>query len=153
MALTPKEIDARMAAFLDACRRENVKVTHQRMEVFREVACTEEHPDADRVYKGVRTRVPTVSLDTVYRTLSLLEKLRVVSRVHVLSERSRFDANTVPHHHFVCARCGLIRDFSTPELNSLEIPAEVRSWGTVESVHLELRGECTECATTQEPAD
>lgn len=151
MALTQQEIDGRMAAFVDACRREGVKVTYQRMEIFREVAGTDEHPDADRVYRGVRARIPTVSLDTVYRALSLLERLGVVSRVHVFSDRARFDANTLRHHHFVCHRCGLIRDFSAPEVDRLHIPDEVSELGRIDSVHLEVRGVCGTCATLPEP--
>jgi Fur family transcriptional regulator, peroxide stress response regulator len=147
MALSPEEVNARIDAFMEACRVAGVKVTHQRMEIFREVAGTEEHPDADRVYKGVRGRVPMVSLDTVYRGLALLEKLRVVSKVHILSERSRYDANTLPHHHFVCSRCGLIRDFSAAGEERFEIPCEVFSWGHVNSIHIELRGVCSTCAT------
>jgi Fur family transcriptional regulator, peroxide stress response regulator len=153
MGLTREEIECRMAAFLEACRREEVKVTFQRMEIFREVASTEEHPDADRVYTRVRKRIPTVSLDTVYRTLALLEKLHLISRVHVLSERTRFDANTRPHHHFVCTRCGLIRDFSSPETDHFEVPHEVRSWGSVDSVHLELRCICSPCALIENPEE
>ncbi len=115
MNLSPQEIDRRMSAFIDACRKEGVKVTHQRMEVFREVASTEEHPDVETIHRRVRKRVPTISLDTVYRAVAFLEKLNLISRVHVGSERSRFDGNTQPHHHFVCSRCGLIRDFYSAE--------------------------------------
>jgi Fur family transcriptional regulator, peroxide stress response regulator len=153
MALTQQDIDERMTAFVDACRREGVKVTYQRMEIFREVASTEEHPDADHVYRGVRARIPTVSLDTVYRALSLLEKLGVVSRVHVFSDRARFDANTQRHHHFVCHRCGLIKDFSSPEADGFHIPEDVRAVGRIESVHLEVRGVCCSCASLPEPSD
>src|SRR4030065_507057 len=49
--------------------------THQRREVFRGIAGSTEHPDAETVFRGVRARVPTVSIDTVYRTLWLLHGL------------------------------------------------------------------------------
>ncbi len=146
MGLSPEEIDGRMKAFVEACRRNGVKITHQRIEIFREVAGTEEHPDAETVYERVRKRLPTISVDTVYRTLSLLEKLKLLSRVRTLSDRTRFDANTKPHHHFVCSRCGLIKDFPSPETTMLHVPAEVLTWGTVHSIHLELEGVCRECS-------
>jgi len=148
MGLSHEEIDRRMAAFMEVCRREGVKVTHQRMEIFREVASTEEHPDAETIHRRVRRRFPTVSLDTVYRALSLLEKLRLLSRVHVVSERARFDANTQPHHHYVCSRCGTIRDFYSEEAYGIQIPAEVSSWGSVNSMRMELEGICSRCAET-----
>ena len=147
MNLSPQEIDRRMSAFIEACREEGVKVTHQRIEVFREVASTEEHPDVETIHRRVRKRLPTISLDTVYRAVAFLEKLNLISRVHVGSERSRFDGNTSPHHHLVCSRCGLIRDFYSAEADRLQIPTEVRSWGRVDSIHVALEGICSKCAT------
>ncbi len=146
MSVTQSEIDFRMAAFTRACRKADIKLTHQRIEVFAEVARTEEHPDAETVFERVRKRIPTISLDTVYRTLSTLAKLNIISKVYILCDRARFDANTRPHHHFVCAECGLVRDFSFPEADNLPIPREVQSWGEVRSLHVELRAICFKCA-------
>jgi Fur family peroxide stress response transcriptional regulator len=121
-------------------------MTHQRMEIFREVAKTDEHPDAETIYTRVRRRIPVISLDTVYRTLTTFEKLGVVSRVYALCDRARFDALTSPHHHFVCAQCGMLRDFWSPEADALGIPEEVQSWGVVKSIHVEVRAVCSKCA-------
>ena len=146
MGLKREEIERRMDDFMEVCRREGIKLTHQRIEVFREAASSEEHPDAETIYNRIRTRLPTVSLDTVYRTLYLLEKLNLLSRVNILCERIRFDANMAPHHHFLCSRCGLLRDFTASGLENFQIPAEVQSWGDVDTIHVELRGICSECA-------
>jgi Fur family transcriptional regulator, peroxide stress response regulator len=150
MSLTREEIDARMAAFLETCRREGVKITHQRIEIFREVGGTDEHPDAETVFTRVRERLSTVSLDTVYRALALVEKLGLVSRVHIVSDRARFDANMHLHHHYICSKCGLIRDFCTQEGDSLTIPPEIKSWGTVASVRLQVEGTCVHCGEIQD---
>jgi Fur family peroxide stress response transcriptional regulator len=140
------EIDRRMEDFETACRSAGLKLTHQRMEIFREVAQTEEHPPAEIIFERVRKRIPSISLDTVYRTLITLEKLGVISRVNVLCERTRFDANMNPHHHVVCMSCGLVRDFASPEADELRIPDEVKSWGEVKSIHVELRTVCAGCS-------
>lgn len=139
------EIAWRMAAFTEVCRNAGIKVTLQRTEVYRELAATEEHPDAETIFGRVRERIPTISLDTVYRTLTLLEHLNLISRVLVTSERTRYDANVVPHHHFICSQCGLVRDFSSPACDQIMIPPEVASWGMVTSVHLEVRAICSKC--------
>lgn len=145
MSVGASEVERRMACFEDACRKAGLKLTHQRSEIFREVAQTEEHPPAEAIYDRVRKRIPAISLDTVYRTLVTLEKVGVLSRVHVLCDRARFDANMSLHHHFVCTTCGLVRDFSSPEADDLPIPGEVESWGEVKSVHVELRSVCSNC--------
>lgn len=153
MALPRDEIDRRMAEFMAVCRREGIKLTYQRMEIFRETASTEEHPDAETIYHRIRERLPTVSLDTVYRTMYLLEKLNLISRVNILCERTRFDANTSPHHHFVCSKCGRLKDFYSTGLDDFQIPTEVQSWGVVKSVHLELRGVCSACDRSEDSID
>jgi Fur family peroxide stress response transcriptional regulator len=141
------DLQQRMDAFMEMCRQSGVKATHQRREIFREVARTEEHPDAETVFRRVRRRIPTVSLDTVYRTLALLEERRLVSRLEAFAGRARFDANTDAHHHLVCIRCGEVRDFQDEQMDHLGAPEHVRPWGEVRSVHVQLRGVCSACSS------
>lgn len=69
-----QQVERCVAAFVQACRGEGVKASHQRIEIFREVAATIDHPDAETIYERVRTRMPTIALDTAYCTLALLQK-------------------------------------------------------------------------------
>jgi Fur family transcriptional regulator, peroxide stress response regulator len=139
------ELEQRINHFKDVLGKSGVRLTHQRIEIFREVARTSEHPDAETVYKGVRERLPTVSLDTVYRTLWLFIDMGFITTLGTPRERIRFDANITHHHHFVCVKCGKVRDFISSEFNGLKPPREVQSLGTVKSSHIELNGTCTEC--------
>jgi Fur family peroxide stress response transcriptional regulator len=148
--MKPAELARQVERFQDACRAAGVKLTHQRLEIFREVVTSHEHPDADAVYRAVRQRMPTVSLDTVYRTLALLHELGFLSTLGSHRESVRYDANLTPHHHFVCVRCGMARDFVEPDLESLGVPAAVREFGTVAEMHLEVRGLCAACAKKAE---
>ena len=98
------------------------------------------------MFRAVRGRLPSVSLDTVYRTLWLLNDLGLVASLGPRREGIRFDANLDRHHHFLCERCGLVRDFESAELNALRVPAAVRALGSVRGVHVEVRGLCGRCA-------
>jgi Fur family transcriptional regulator, peroxide stress response regulator len=139
------EIEARIRSFVDGFRRVGVKVTHQRLEIFRELANSSDHPDPERVFRGVRRRVPTISLDTVYRTLRSLVDLELITVLGSHLRRVRFDANISPHHHFVCRKCGMTRDFYNERYDWLKIPAVVEALGTVEGTHVEARGLCARC--------
>jgi Fur family peroxide stress response transcriptional regulator len=144
--VTPREqVEKRVAAFLDTCRRQGVKGTHQRTEILRELAGSEEHPDAETILGRVRRRVPAISVDTVYRTLRLLEDKGVIARVGSMRDRARFDANTDRHHHFVCTECGMIGDFYSDAMDRFPVPREVSEMGSVEGVYVELRGICRKC--------
>lgn len=145
MKITRKQVEQRVADFTAASRRQGIKVTPQRTEILRELSGTEEHPDAETIYTRVRRRLPSISLDTVYRTLRMLEEKGVISRVPSMKDRARFDANMDRHHHFVCEQCGRISDFYSDALDRFAPPPEVAAMGQVESVHVELRGRCRAC--------
>ena len=139
------ELERRMDRFVEACRRSGMKVTHQRAEIFREVAASAEHPDAETVYQRVRRRVTGISRDTVYRTLATLESEGIIRRTEVLGGPARYDANTERHHHFVCTRCGLMKDFCSEALDDLPIPKAVEAFGRVETAQVQVRGICRDC--------
>jgi Fur family peroxide stress response transcriptional regulator len=134
-----------MKRFEETLRQNGVKVTHQRTEIFRVVAGTADHPDAEAIYRRVRRKIPSVSLDTVYRNLWLFNDLGLVSTLGPPRGRLRFDANTVPHHHFSCRTCGMLEDFESPAYDSLPLPEKVSGMGEVEGVHVELKGLCNRC--------
>jgi Fur family peroxide stress response transcriptional regulator len=135
----------RVAQFKAAAKERGLRLTPQRLEIFREVASSLEHPDAEAVYRAVHAGMPTVSLDTVYRTLWMLSDMGLVSTLGVRRESVRFDANLRKHHHYVCVRCGSTRDFESAELHALRLPDTVKVLGSVLSTHIEVRGVCQSC--------
>jgi len=139
------DVEHRLEHLKTVSRRAGVKLTHQRLEIFREVAGSVEHPDAEAVFRGVRRRMPTISLDTVYRTLWLLNDLGLITTLGPRRESVRFDANLQQHHHYVCVRCGLARDFESADLNALRVPEVVKGFGSVVATHVEVRGICERC--------
>ena len=139
------ELRNRLDRFAEAFRKKGIKLTIQRMEIFREIAASLEHPDADTIYRSVRKRLPTVSPDTVYRTLRVLNDLGLIDTLSPRGNSLRFDANLKPHHHFVCLRCGFTRDFESPGLDSLNIPESAKAFGRVIGSRLEVRGICEDC--------
>lgn len=144
MSLKQDEIGQRMDSYKAALRNKGIKLTHQRMIIFQEVAESEEHPSAESVCNAVRRKLPMISLDTVYRTLWMLQDLGLIKIIGG-RDRVRLDGNTRPHHHFVCNECGLMRDFRSNEFDQLKIPKEVENFGNGETVYIEIKGICTEC--------
>jgi Fur family peroxide stress response transcriptional regulator len=138
-------VEKQVSDFVETCKARGLKVTHQRMEILRELASTDEHPDADTIYKGVKKRIPSISLDTVYRTLRMFEEMGVISRVDSLKDRARYDANIEDHYHFVCSRCGIVQDFYSNALDHFRPSTSVAKLGRVDSVYVELRGLCRKC--------
>jgi Fur family peroxide stress response transcriptional regulator len=146
----PTDLSARLAEFERACQRASVKVTPQRLEIFREVLLSHNHPSAEAIFDGVKSRLPNVSLDTVYRTLWLLTELGLITTLGPRHEAVRFDANLREHHHFVCVRCGTANDVDNLDLSALDLRKHIESAGSMISAHLEVRGICAKCAIEPE---
>ena len=138
-------MDNKVKAFEGRCRIAGLKLTHQRLEIYRELASTYDHPGADDVYKRVQKRMPSLSLDTVYRTLLTFEQFGLAVRVHAFDDRARFDADVSPHQHLACTRCKSIQDFEWEAFEEMKLPAKVKKWGQVDSKHVVLQGICSEC--------
>jgi Fur family peroxide stress response transcriptional regulator len=145
MERDPETLQLMTDRFEREIRRAGVKLTPQRLAIFREVARTGDHPDIVTIFGNVRKTMPTVSLDTVYRTLGLFMKRGLVTTVRPLHERVRFDANTDLHHHFVCTRCGATLDLENGDFDGLPLPRRAAALGRVESRRVELRGVCAAC--------
>ena len=150
MAVDSAEIERRLSAFVAALRSNGLRLTHQRLEVARELAGGDSHPDAETVYRAVRAHVPTISLDTVYRTLWLLSDMGLITTLGLPRERYRFDGNMRPHHHFVCTRCGLTGDFYSEELDRLSVAETVKEFGVADRTQVEVRGLCRNCVENED---
>jgi len=141
------DVDRALKNLEETCRRVGAKVTHQRREVLRAVVETDVHPDAQTVLERAREGTPTISFDTVYRTLHFLEEHGLIRRVHTPAERARFDGDPTPHHHFICTTCGRIFDFESDKVDRIDLPRTVEELGTVTRRELRLCGVCRKCRT------
>ncbi len=151
MKVEKAEVERRLEQFKQAAKVAGIKLTQQRLDIFREVAASVEHPDAETVFRAVRRRLTTVSLDTVYRTLATLVDLGLLTTLGPRRESIRFDANVGPHHHYVCVRCGLVRDFESATLADLGVPEAVQALGSVIRTNVEVRGVCARCGGAPPP--
>lgn len=149
MQVENSEVQRRIDSFKDAARNAGIRLTPQRLEIFRELAASLEHPDAETVFRAIHARMPTVSLDTVYRTLWRLKEIGLVDTLGPRRESVRFDANLERHHHHVCVRCGFTRDFADEDLDRIKTPEKVEGFAHILGAHVEIRGICDKCEEEQ----
>jgi Fe2+ or Zn2+ uptake regulation protein len=122
------------------------RVTSQRLVLFRVLGDLARHASADEIARVAATRLPGLSLPTVYATLELFEGLGLVRRVDAGGPAALFDPRTEPHAHFACRVCGAVLDLEAP-VNEDAARAAARAAGAeAEHVDVVLRGRCPECA-------
>jgi Fur family transcriptional regulator, peroxide stress response regulator len=140
-----RSLEEEFEIFRTVCKERGIKVTPQRLEIFRAVIGAQYHPSAEDVYNCVKDRQPNISLDTVYRTLATFEACGIVSRVQLSEDKTRFDPNRNLHHHIFCTVCKSITDFCWTNFDNVELPPEVPEWGCPKTRHVQIRGICSQC--------
>ena len=139
------------AALHAAFHAAGMRLTRQRLAIYKELASRFDHPDVERLFKAVKPRVPKMSLFTVYRTMNALESAGMVLRVATFRGHARYDANVETHGHFLCEGCGKIDDVAA-KIGCQEMLAHARECvtGEVRRVDVMISGVCDACVATRE---
>jgi Fur family ferric uptake transcriptional regulator len=96
------------------------KMTAQRRVIFQVLDEAEDHPSADMVYERARKIDASVSIATVYRTLSLLDELGLVVRHDFNETHSRYEVNSSHHHHLIDVDTGVVLEFESDEMQAIK---------------------------------
>lgn len=92
----------------------------------------------------LRERYPDVSATTVHRaTARLAERGLIALAPPSETGCMRYDANTVPHDHFMCITCGTLRDADIKHKISAILQKEIK--GCSVSGRVTISGKCNQC--------
>ncbi|OGO28753.1 MAG: hypothetical protein A2Z16_11010 [Chloroflexi bacterium RBG_16_54_18] len=102
--------DVRFDQLIAALKEHGFRLTPQRVELVRLIAASEGHPSASQLYTKITLKFPTMSLATVYKTLTLLKEMNQVLEIG-LHDDNHYDGNRPePHPHLICIKCNKIMD-------------------------------------------
>jgi len=102
------------------------------------------HPTAAEIFEAVNRVDPRSSRATIYNNLRDLVEAGLVREVAMEGRAARFDAKGMPHHHFICDRCGNIEDvgwYDVPRPSAASLGKRV-----LRECELIFRGLCAKCA-------
>ncbi len=150
--MSTKPLDQKQIEHLkQICNEADIKLTHQRLEIFKELMGSFDHPSAEVIHKRLQKILPTLAIDTVYRTLTTFNELGIIKKLHLENERTLFDANRDQHHHFICTQCKAVHDLYWEDFDKSTLPESVHGIGRIQSRHLELHGLCNKCLEESGP--
>lgn len=136
--------------FAKKCKDFALKITPQRIAIYREILNSSAHPSADAIYRNVKATHPNISFDTVNRTLLTFAQMGLIQIVEGSGDVRRFDPNVAPHHHLRCIKCGAIIDFYQKEYNNLKIPRGIKEKFLVKKIRVLVEGVCPDCRSSSE---
>jgi len=136
----------KMDDFRVRCRKFGLKITPQRMAVYKVLIESNEHPSAEMVFRKVKKIFPNISLDTVNRTLLSLSEIGAAFVVEGSGDAKRFDGNPASHQHFKCIKCKRIVDFHHKPFDNIQTPKSIKRKFIVLKKTVYIEGICDLCA-------
>ena len=129
-------------------REQGLPVTRQREAVAEVVFGADEHLSVDDIEQRLRSRGDRIGKATVYRTLVLLVRSRLVEEHDFGEGFKRYEhrlSRQPVHEHLICLECGKVIEFRSNEIAAVE--ARVRTeHGFAPARHrLEIYGHCVDC--------
>jgi len=139
MRLTERKLIAEL-------RQHGYKLTPQRRVVIQAIASNYEHLTPAAIYERVYQVQPDIGLTTIYRTLKILARLKLVCELHAGdSYRSYTISAPGHHHHLICSSCGKVIDLPGCELEETQQILAKQAGFRIDGHLLEFIGLCPDC--------
>ena len=126
-------------------REKNLKLTPQRIAVYKYLKSTKEHPSAEVIYKALQPSYPTMSLATVYKSLKTLVDVKLVQEINLGEGNFRYDGQINPHSHIQCLSCGKVEDIQGICFEDLNVKVADYTNFEVLSNQVYFYGLCNNC--------
>lgn len=127
------------------------KLTPQRMEILRVLVNAGAPISAQAVQMRVKETYPYISLDTIYRNLTMLTNTGMVNQLNLQNKGTALFEfqGEAHHHHAICLECG--KSFcveSCPLPKVIPLPEADKGFRVV-SHAFEIYGYCSRCHTKE----
>jgi Fur family ferric uptake transcriptional regulator len=121
-------------------------MTPQRMMILTSLRHAPGHLTAADIYDRVKEAYPYVDISTVYRTLTVLKDMRLISETHMGTGDAAFEwVGDERHHHLICRKCGGVTQLDHKYLEELgtELARDLGFRADID--HFAIFGLCAGC--------
>jgi Fe2+ or Zn2+ uptake regulation protein len=130
----------------NADQKQGYVLTPQRKLILEVVRQSCGHVDAKELYRLVCQKDETISLATVYRSLSLFKEVGLIDEHRLGRKRCCYEIKqSLEHQHIMCKCCGHVTEFESPLIAQLINKLQDEMSFAVEKVELCIQGTCSEC--------
>ena len=132
----------------DTLERDGYRLSAPREAVVETLATLGCSVTAKEIGDRLRDRGEDIGVASIYRTLELLDKLRLTRRVDAAEGVARYEPigpGGEHHHHIVCDTCGQVSAFEDSELERAIERLANRVDYAIDTHDVTLRGECPAC--------
>ena len=129
-------------------KQKGLKYTEQREIVLKILMDAQGHLTAEDVYNLIKKTYTdsNIGIATVYRALSFLEEITLITSIAFGTEGKKYEANTKEHHdHLICTECGKIIEFMDEEIEKRQDNIAKVNDFKITSHSMQLYGTCKDC--------
>lgn len=116
------------AKILERMKKRGLRVTQPRRIILDDLNTAKEYVSAEEIYLRIHPKHPKIGLATVYRTLTLLTQIGIVTKFEFGEGKARYELvdendGSKYHHILVCENCFTVEkytDFSAKEKKGFE---------------------------------
>lgn len=127
-----------------------LRLTSQRQAVVEAVEKNKgKHLSSNEIFELVKENHPSIGLATIYRTLPLLEKMKLLNKICLDDGCVRYESYTPKdeeHHHLICMTCGAVYEVEEDLLGIKEKQIIMENHFSIKSYMVKLYGYCALCA-------
>ena len=132
--------------YVKTLKDHSIKITSQRLEILKYLDEHHTHPNVEEIYSELKKKHPSLSRTTVYNSLEILKKNKIVQSLTISGSELRYDIEESLHHHFLCKKCGAILDIS---ITCPNMDRTLDGGHRVEEVQGYFKGICKSCQTKE----
>ena len=129
-------------------KQKGLKYTEQREIVLKVLMDSEGHLSAEDVYNQIKLtyKESNIGIATVYRALSFLEEVSLITSIAFGSEGKKYESNAKAHHdHLICTDCAKIIEFVDDEIEKRQDSIALVNNFKITSHSMQLYGLCEDC--------
>lgn len=133
-------------SLIEELRARGMRMTPQRAIIFEAIEKLVGHITAEDIFAEVQKVNAYISLATVYRTLELLQELKLITPTNLGGSQTYFALKGHgSHHHLVCLECGQIEEFSDTIFDPVRARLDEQHGFQVHTDHMSIFGVCKSC--------
>ena len=121
------------------------RFSRQRQLILDTVCSLHCHPTAADIYSIVKSRIPGISLGTVYRNLNVLAEEGLIQKIALGKSTERYDSRLDSHYHMICLKCGRVVDVPLSYEETINERANNSCTHQITGHDIVFSGVCADC--------
>ncbi|RDU62638.1 Fur family transcriptional regulator [Helicobacter sp. MIT 14-3879] len=134
--------------FVKILKDKKLKITPQRIAILEELD-KHGHSSVDDIFSLIKTRIPSVSLATIYKNILAMQNVDILKSVKTPTQKQKYEINKIPHIHLFCKVCDNLEDFEIDTINFQKYCELKSGYSDINDASILLIGICKNCQNNQ----